>query len=107
MGQAGGLQARPRADEVSFRMLESPSGLQIANFRCTDSMFADVNAYLGLCGGRAKDLSLLPAHSSSLSPNTNGDGRPRADGKENNLCNGDSKKFDRQCIDNELREAVN
>jgi hypothetical protein len=28
-----GSERRPRADEVSFRMLESPSGLRIANFR--------------------------------------------------------------------------
>lgn len=47
----GGWQRRPRADEVSFRMLESPSGLQIANFRRAGSISAfsvDTNAYLGI-----------------------------------------------------------
>ena len=101
----GEMQTRPRADEVSFRKLESPSGLQIANFRYASSMFAfsaDANVHLLLCRRKAKEPSLqsAPHTHHRHSPNINSDERPRADGKESNLSNRDPKKFDRQCIDN-------
>ena len=108
----------PRADEVApFRKLESPSGLQIANFRYAGSMFAfsaDAIAHLLLCKrrgrGRRTPSAVCTPHTLIIAipriQMATKDGGKRADGKGSDLSNRDPKKIHRayniQCIVVEL-----
>jgi len=94
--EVGGIEGQ-RADEVSFRMLESTSGLQIANFRRAGSISAlstDANAHRGgrRGGGRRK------AEEGTLSIPFARHRRPgirMAMGRQRADLRGGPKKFDR------------
>lgn len=73
-------------------MLESPSGLQIANFRRAGSVSADTNARWWEKKDEGRAFPSRVSRSSSSFANVNGDGRLRAGG------HAVPKKFDSSAI---------